>query len=374
MELLDAPRNIDPTKTFLALVDWIHDEVIVTRGAPGLLVGLSGTDSLVVFFAAAYALQKAGKLHRLMGVHFAPSEDFLYDHPEAETHLWFSEKVIPHLRSLFPEAKIVVDTTIDWRHDGLRWGALMDMSVVSEEKGRALRLPEDQYWLVGTRNRTEDILLNYSNASTIVSLQPIIHLWKSEILKISEYLSVPKVAIDKSCETDCICGRDRLAAHHIAEVDWILMNSMGDIIGHYLDRNLPTDLRLTLTRYIKDQMVKGRFKLSLPYIPSNSVVKLMDPLVAAFEDATLNLKEFNHRQHLYVAWYYLREFDFDVAVERYIHHLNKVLDKAGQAHRFSETVTRAYFAKLQQSMQAYPTDNFNELLEKSPTLLMKSSA
>jgi hypothetical protein len=100
-----------------------------------------------------------------MGVHFAPSEDFLYDHPEAEEHTWFQKQVVPWLDEQFPDAQIITDTSIDWRCDGLRWGYLMDLSVVSNDKHRSMREHEEQYWVVGTRNRKEDMLLEYSNAS-----------------------------------------------------------------------------------------------------------------------------------------------------------------------------------------------------------------
>ena len=112
---MDTARSSD------ALVQWFTN-LIVRHNAPGFLIGLSGTDSLVTFLAAGKAFEKVGRPNRVLGVHFAPSEDFLYDHPEAETHLWFREEVIPWLKTQLPGAEVVVDTSIDWRCDGLRWG------------------------------------------------------------------------------------------------------------------------------------------------------------------------------------------------------------------------------------------------------------
>lgn len=66
-----------PAEKFHAVVQWLHDDVVKDRSAPGLIIGLSGTDSVVAFLAAYRALDRANKAHRLMGVHFAPSEDFL---------------------------------------------------------------------------------------------------------------------------------------------------------------------------------------------------------------------------------------------------------------------------------------------------------
>lgn len=361
--MLDIPRTINSANTFDALVDWFHDEMIVKRKAPGFLIGLSGTDSIVSFLAANKAFEKAGKPERVLGVHFAPSEDFLYDHPEAEIHLWFNNEVIPWLRERAPNAKIMVDTSIDWRCDGLRWGMLTDLSVVSNDRGRVMRLPEERYWVVGTRNLTEDMLFNYSNASAMASLQPLIHLWKSEILQISTHLNVPQVAIDKSRETDCICGRMRLPAQHIPEVDALLMIRRGELSEKYLEEKITIGLRQQLTKFIDVQIAKATFKQNIPYSP--------DPLVLAFENGSLNLKDFNHRKHLYVAWYYLKSVSFDAAVERYVLYLNLLLSSAGQAKRFSLTTTTSYFHLLDETMTLCPTDNFDELIEKCPSLLNK---
>lgn len=360
---LDNPRTINPAQTFDTLVQWFHDEMIVRRKAPGFLIGLSGTDSVVAFLAAARAFEKAGKPNRVLGVHFAPSEDFIYDHPEAEVHLWFSEQVVPWLREQAKGAMVVIDTTIDWRCDGQRWGTLLDLSVVSTERTRQMRLPEEQYWVVGTRNRSEDTLFNYSNASMAASLQPILHLWKSEILQISEHLNVPQITIAKSCETDCICGRLRLPSQHIREVDLLLMVRRGELSSTYMETNIAPDLNRLLNKFIEAQIAAGNFKRDIPYSP--------DATVLAFENGSLNLKEFNHRKHLYVAWCYLRNMTVQASVERYCHFLFPLLEAAGQLQRYSVPVTQGYFERLDEAMKLYPGDNFDELMVKAESLLKK---
>ena len=371
---MNQPRTIDPARTFESLVQWFHDEMIVKRKAPGFLVGLSGTDSLVAFLAAAKAFEQAGRPNRVLGIHFAPSEDFLYDHPEAEVHLWFRDEMIPWLRKQAPGAQIVVDTSIDWRYDGLRWGSLMDTSVVSSgwsaatpfqhHPTRRMLLPEEQYWVVGTRNLTENTLLNYSNASTAASLQPLIHLWKSEILQIAEHLGAPAIAINKSCETDCICGREALAANHIAEVDDLLKTWGTDSMKEY---TRPIGLRLQLTKFIEAQIAKNSFKKNIPYAPN--------PHVLAFESGFLDLKKFNHFGHLYIAFCYLKDYPLDQAVERYGKYLKPILESSGQSHRFNLELTRQYFIKLDKVMKEYPAYNdFGELAEAIPSVLDKIKA
>jgi len=345
----------DPAKTFDALVEWLRQ-----TKAPGFLVGLSGTDSLVTFLAAA----KTGK--RVLGVHFAPSEDFLYDHPEAEVHLWFRDKVIPWLREQAPNAEIVVDTSIDWRADGQRWGYLMDLSVVHTDHERRLMRPSyQQYWVVGTRNRTEDVLMNYSNASKAVSLQPIIHLWKSEILQLAEHLGAPQLAIDKSCETDCICGRLSLPARHIVEVDELLQKRGEG--NHMKAYTKPIGIYAQLIQYIDAEIEKNSFKKDIPYTP--------DRLVFEFESGNIDVKKFNHFGHLYIAFEYLKAYNFVPAFERYLKYLKPILDAAGQSHRFNPDLTRRYFEHLDGVMQQYPAYNdFGDLVESLPWVMEKITA
>lgn len=367
MKPLDTPLLFLPNKTLDALVDWLHDEVIVKQRAPGLIVGLSGTDSLVAFCAAAKALTKAGKQHRLMGVHFAPSEDFLYDHPEAEEHTWFQKQVVPWLDEQFPDAQIITDTSIDWRCDGLRWGYLMDLSVVSNDKHRSMREHEEQYWVVGTRNRKEDMLLEYSNASMAASLQPLIHLWKSDVLELSKYLEIPQIAITKSCETDCICGRMRLPSTHIREVDLLLMGQCGELAESYIQANIQPDIRRQLWKFIDTQIGKGQFKKNIPYTP--------DPFVFAFESGSLNLSNFNHFGHFHIAFEYLKSLSFDEALERYSRFLNAILIAAGCPNKFNLEITKGYFLHLDRIMKEYPAyQDFQQLAEAIPSVLNKISA
>lgn len=252
----------DAAGAFQQLVRWIHDEIVVARGAPGLIVGLSGTDSLVAFLAAFEAFKMEGKPHRAWGVHFAPSEDFLADHPEAEVHTWFGEQVVPWLmKRVNHEAQILIDTSIDWRQDGLRWGALGEMGAVSYKPVRRVRERDDQFWLMGTRNRSEDLLYNYSNASLACSVQPLVHLWKSEVLEIARWLGAPQIAIDMSCQADCICGRQRLPAQHIREVD-LLLEAEEDGLP---EPDIEQDLKYQLKAYIIGEIVRNSYKRRIPY-------------------------------------------------------------------------------------------------------------
>src|SRR5690348_4848203 len=122
MNANSLPREINPEKTFNALVNWIHDELIVKRQAPGFVIGLSGTDSVVAFLACAEAFKRAGKPDRVVGIHYGEKQseadqklaafeaDDTKDAAVCRTDYdpWFQNSVLPWLKTKAPEAKIIV--------------------------------------------------------------------------------------------------------------------------------------------------------------------------------------------------------------------------------------------------------------------------
>ena len=256
-EAMLLPRRLDAGATFDKIVTWVHDELIVARRAPGLVVGISGTDSVVAFLAAAEAFARTGRPERAVGVHFA----------DPSVPSWFTEEVIPWLHNQAPGARVLIDGSIDHRRDGLRWGALVEWSVVENVLTGHLRAPEERFWLTGTRNRTESMLGTYSNASIAASVQPLVQLWKSEILDICRTLNVPPRAITESCTADCACGRDQLPALHIPEVDALLMERAGELGPEYARATIPPEIRKVLNKYIDEQLSATSFKSQIPYVP-----------------------------------------------------------------------------------------------------------
>ena len=96
---------------------------------------------------------------------------------------------------------------------------------------------------------------------------------------------------------------------------------------------------------------------------------LADPLVVAFEQATLDPAAFHHREHLYVAWCYLRALPPEEALARYARHLRKLAAIHGVPHKFHATFTWAYVALLHDAMERAPGVGFDALLEENPGLL-----
>ncbi|HEY5926409.1 MAG TPA: hypothetical protein VIV11_32205 [Kofleriaceae bacterium] len=94
-----------------------------------------------------------------------------------------------------------------------------------------------------------------------------------------------------------------------------------------------------------------------------------DPLVQAFETATIDPSKFRHREHLYVAWCYLRDWPLEDALARYVRHLRQLTHALGVPQKFHTTMTWAYVALLHDAMERTPSVGFDELLAANPGLL-----
>jgi hypothetical protein len=96
---------------------------------------------------------------------------------------------------------------------------------------------------------------------------------------------------------------------------------------------------------------------------------LNDPLVQAFEATRIDAATFRHREHLYVAWCYLRAFPFEDAAARYVRHLRRLTVTLGVPEKFHATITWAYLALMSEAMEHSPGSGFDELMTRNPSLL-----
>ena len=94
-----------------------------------------------------------------------------------------------------------------------------------------------------------------------------------------------------------------------------------------------------------------------------------DPLVRTFEEMTVDPAQFRHRQHLYVAWCYLRELPLEDALARYVRHLKRLTIALGVPDKFHATMTWTYLVILDRAMRDSPSATFDELLACHPGLL-----
>lgn len=97
---------------------------------------------------------------------------------------------------------------------------------------------------------------------------------------------------------------------------------------------------------------------------------LHDPLVLAFESGTIEPSTFRHREHLYVAWCYLRALPLEEALARYVRHLRCLTTALGAPGKFHATITWGYLILLDQAMQDVEVrDDLDALLARNPSLL-----
>ncbi len=96
---------------------------------------------------------------------------------------------------------------------------------------------------------------------------------------------------------------------------------------------------------------------------------LDDPRVRQFEDATVDLSSFHHREHLYIAHCYLRALPLEEALARFVRHLRRLAEFAGAPRKFHATMTWAYMVLLHEAMQNADDASFEALLERCPALL-----
>jgi hypothetical protein len=100
-----------------------------------------------------------------------------------------------------------------------------------------------------------------------------------------------------------------------------------------------------------------------------TITDSLDPLVHAFERATIDPRTFRHREHLYVAWCYLRELAVEDALARYVRYLRQLTQALGVPQKFHATMTWAYVVLLDDAMARMPSAGFDELLAANPGLL-----
>jgi hypothetical protein len=94
-----------------------------------------------------------------------------------------------------------------------------------------------------------------------------------------------------------------------------------------------------------------------------------DPHVVAFESASVDPAKFRHKDHLYVAWVYLRALSLEEALARYVKHLRKLAAALGVPGKYHATITWTYLLLLDEAMHELPDASFEELLAARPALL-----
>ena len=91
-------------------------------------------------------------------------------------------------------------------------------------------------------------------------------------------------------------------------------------------------------------------------------------VVERFEACTLPPWAFGHREHLLVAWTYLRAAPFETAAARFIGNLKRFAAHHDATNKFHATVTWALLMLLAEAIDEHPTVDFDTLLANHPEL------
>jgi hypothetical protein len=92
---------------------------------------------------------------------------------------------------------------------------------------------------------------------------------------------------------------------------------------------------------------------------------------AALESCTLPEDRFHHRDHIRLAWIYLRHYG-DGAPERISETIRRYAAHLGKGDRFHVTITLAWMQLVRRAAAERPEENFEEMVARCPYLLEKT--
>jgi NAD+ synthase len=250
------------------LIDFIKDELVRRRGFTKAVVGLSGgVDSALVAYLCARAIGPENVYGIRMPYRTSSQESL--DHAELVANdlginmhtIEITDAVDGYLKNFAPDA------------DGRRRGnvmARMRMIVLFDQSEQFRALP------IGTGNKTERLFGYFTwHADDSPPINPLGDLYKTQVWKLSRYMGVPGVIVDKPASADLVVGQTD-------ETDFGINYEQADRILSYLVRGYTTD-RLTDIGFDPDEVaiVKKRldgthWKRHLPTVAMLSSTSIND--------------------------------------------------------------------------------------------------
>jgi NH3-dependent NAD+ synthetase len=208
------------------IIEWVRR---TTNGneCQGLFVPVSGgSDSALCFWICTRALPPG----RVVGAYFGAN---------LRCRHWFEQ--------LGP-VRFLPAPPPEMHPEAARWASALSLSLATRG------------WLVGTRNRTEEVLGAYSLASRVATYFPLAGLWKTEVMETARAVGVPDEVLASSQRADPICGRPlEMAEIPFEIVDRFLRARIGERPMSDL-QGLP---ELTLA-YLDSVYTRNQFKKGLP--------------------------------------------------------------------------------------------------------------
>ena len=90
--------------------------------------------------------------------------------------------------------------------------------------------------------------------------------------------------------------------------------------------------------------------------------------VEALESCTLPAELFDHREHVRLAWLYLRDQPLLEALPRFVTSLKRYAGSLGASTKYHETITWAFMFLIHERMQQSVTDTFEDFAAAHPDI------
>ena len=120
--------------------------------------------------------------------------------------------------------------------------------------------------------------------------------------------------------------------------------------------------------------VKGENQPQISTFSYNTIMSQLsdEEFARAFENCELSNESFHHRDHLRLAWIYLRRYGEAQAIERIGVSIRNFAAHHGKSDKYSESVTAGWMRLMAEAVEQEPGD-FDQLLRRFPELLDKST-
>ena len=94
-----------------------------------------------------------------------------------------------------------------------------------------------------------------------------------------------------------------------------------------------------------------------------------EDFVEAFENGTLPEGSFRHREHVRLAWFYLRRLPPSAALARFSDGLRRFAASLGKSGLYHETITWAYLLLIRERMERGQQGSWSDFARANPDLL-----
>jgi len=93
-------------------------------------------------------------------------------------------------------------------------------------------------------------------------------------------------------------------------------------------------------------------------------------LLDRFVDTTLPAEEFHHRQHVQVAWAFVRRYGMPAALSEFSAAIKRFADAKGATGLYHETITWAFVLLIAERQARQPVDRWEEFAAANEDLLV----